>query len=218
MQIEKIKFMESKPSIIYIYDALCGWCYGFSSVMKSLYSEHGSEYNFEVLSGGMVLGDRVGPISNIAPFIKQAMKPVEDKTGIKFGEHFKNILNIGSYICNSELSAVAMMAFKQQLPEKAVLFSAAIQEAFYFYGESLNDKDTYIKIAENLVADIELFENELNNPNTLVAANKDFDMIRRWGVTAFPAVLHFDGKQKLSMVSQGYIPKDELLKKLAEFN
>ena len=32
--------MDQKPVIIYCYDAYCGWCFGFSKVIKRLFEEY----------------------------------------------------------------------------------------------------------------------------------------------------------------------------------
>lgn len=44
-----------KPILVYCYDAYCGWCYGFSRVIKKIYEEYKDQLDFEVLSGGMIL-------------------------------------------------------------------------------------------------------------------------------------------------------------------
>ena len=36
-----------KPKIIYCYDAYCGWCYGFSDVIKKLWGKHKENIDFE---------------------------------------------------------------------------------------------------------------------------------------------------------------------------
>ncbi|MFW5658939.1 MAG: hypothetical protein ACOCZ8_03040, partial [Bacteroidota bacterium] len=45
---------EKKPTmkVIYVYDALCGWCYGFSPNIQQLHDEFGDRVDFEVVSGG----------------------------------------------------------------------------------------------------------------------------------------------------------------------
>ena len=42
------------PRIIYCYDAYCGWCYGFSPVIKALYEKYNDQFEFETISGGMI--------------------------------------------------------------------------------------------------------------------------------------------------------------------
>ena len=82
--------------IIYVYDALCGWCYGFSPVMEQFYRKQHDAVDFEVISGGMITGSRMGPIGEVAPYIRWAYKEVEEKTRVTFGEAFlKQVLEDG---------------------------------------------------------------------------------------------------------------------------
>ncbi len=53
---EKAVSASSTMKLIYVYDALCGWCYGFSPVITDFSARHASEFAVEVVSGGMVLG------------------------------------------------------------------------------------------------------------------------------------------------------------------
>ncbi|MEY4661231.1 MAG: hypothetical protein RLZZ42_1183, partial [Bacteroidota bacterium] len=77
-----------KPTIIYCYDAYCGWCYGFSPVIKNLWQRYNQAFDFETLSGGMIPENATRHISAIAPYIRDAYKTVEETTGVKFGEDF----------------------------------------------------------------------------------------------------------------------------------
>ncbi|MFW5762224.1 MAG: DsbA family protein, partial [Cyclobacteriaceae bacterium] len=87
--------------IIYCYDALCGWCYGFSPVMEKIHQQYQQDFQFEVISGGMITGERIGPVGEVAPYIKQAYKLVENTTGVKFGDDFLRVLNEGKAIFTS---------------------------------------------------------------------------------------------------------------------
>ena len=80
--------------LIYVYDALCGWCFGFSPVMSTFAKKYQSEIEVQVVSGGMIRGDRIGPIGEVAPYIKEAYKTVEDSTGITFGKAFLLLLTL----------------------------------------------------------------------------------------------------------------------------
>ena len=72
-----------KPVLIYCYDAYCGWCYGFSPVIKKVAHEFKDQLEIDVLSGGMILPEKPTPIATIAPYIQKAYKTVEETTGIK---------------------------------------------------------------------------------------------------------------------------------------
>ncbi|HNK27785.1 MAG TPA: DsbA family protein, partial [Ferruginibacter sp.] len=59
-------------TLIYCYDAYCGWCYGFSPVMKKIAAEYAGKLDIEVLSGGMMTGENAMPIEKIGPYIQNA--------------------------------------------------------------------------------------------------------------------------------------------------
>ncbi|NJL75411.1 MAG: hypothetical protein HC892_10655 [Saprospiraceae bacterium] len=89
----------NRMKIIYVYDALCGWCYGFSPTMQEFHNKYQSELDFEVISGGMVTKDRIGPIGEVASYISWAYKEVERTTGVQFGTSFlQGVLKDGKAI------------------------------------------------------------------------------------------------------------------------
>jgi putative protein-disulfide isomerase len=137
----------NKPRIIYVYDALCGWCYGFSPVISQLYTEHKTKIEFEVLSGGMITGDRIGPIGEVAPYIKWAYKDVENATGVKFGDHFLNeVLENGKAVFTSIPLGLSLTIFKEYYPERAIEFAADLQKAVYFDGLQPLDTNGFIPL------------------------------------------------------------------------
>src|SRR5690242_16380389 len=108
-----------KPKIIYVYDALCGWCFGFSPVIRAVQDAYRDEFDFEIISGGMMIGDRAGRISDVAPYIRNTYKTVEETTGIVFGLGFIRNLEEGYMIFNSERPAIGLSVFKRLLPNRA---------------------------------------------------------------------------------------------------
>ncbi|HEX8350316.1 MAG TPA: DsbA family protein, partial [Hymenobacter sp.] len=65
------------PELLYIYDPLCGWCYGMTPVVQRIREAFDGRVNVSVLSGGMVTGDQVGPIRDKWAYIKTALPNVE---------------------------------------------------------------------------------------------------------------------------------------------
>ena len=65
-----------KPVLIYCYDAYCGWCYGFSPVIKQIAEEYRDSFEMEVLSGGMILLDKLTHIACIATYIQNSFNTV----------------------------------------------------------------------------------------------------------------------------------------------
>lgn len=194
-----------KPSLIYIYDALCGWCYGFSPVIKNLYLKHKDDFDFQVISGGMILGDRVGPISQMAPYIKGAYKNVEETTGVKFGDKFINeVLEEGTMLLSSEKPSIALSVFKSYLPDQAVLFAHNIQKALNFYGLDLNENETYIDLIKPYKLPEEEFISKLDNEEYRQLAYYDVALARQLQVTGYPAAFIKTGELQFHMIAKGY--------------
>ena len=102
-------------NLIYCYDAWCGWCYGFSPVIKKIEAHFKDKLHVEVLSGGMILPQQPNAIGVMAPYIQQAYKTVEEYTGIKFGEDFLWHVthpDETDWFPDSTKSAIALCIFK----------------------------------------------------------------------------------------------------------
>src|SRR5215212_6718911 len=91
-----------KPELMYVFDPLCGWCYGFSPVTLKLKERFGDTLTYSVYTGGLVLGDRVGTVKENFGFVFETYKRIEELSGTKFGEGFKtNILGkADTYVFN----------------------------------------------------------------------------------------------------------------------
>jgi len=199
-----------KMKVIYVYDALCGWCYGFSPVISKLHERHQEELEFEVLSGGMVTGERIGPIGEVAGYISQAYKDVERAAGVTFGEGFlKGILAEGSAVFTSIPPAVALTVFKQHQPKKAVPFAARLQKAIYYNGIEPTNYDAYGKLAAEFGLDANAFVAQMKEEESLKMTRAEFQRAGAMGVTGFPTLfLEQDGKY--TVLARGYVPLERL--------
>jgi putative protein-disulfide isomerase len=211
-KLPKLPMDIKQPAIIYAYDALCGWCYGFSPVIKKLHEKEGKNLNFYVLSGGMVMGDRVGPISNIGAYIKQAYKEVEKGTGIVFGEGFlKGILEPGTAIFSSLKPGLALTTFKKFKPTEAMAFSKRLQKAVYSDGILVDEWESYKPLATEFGLDPEIFLKEMQSKEVLAATETEFAACSQLGVTGFPTVFYVKNN-KLYKIAEGYLPLESLEK------
>lgn len=195
----------SKLAIIYVYDALCGWCYGFSGVISKLYEERKEDFSFEVISGGMILGgEREGPISNSSDLIKSHLPNVEETAGVKFGAGFLKVLEDGTQFQSSEKPAIALSVFKSIHPDKAVLFATDLQEAKYYGGADLGADQTYLPLVGNYKIDPIEFLTKLNSEEFKQAAYYDFALAKQLQVSGYPAAFIKAGDCNFYMIAKGY--------------
>jgi len=180
---------QEKTTVVYVFDPLCGWCFGFSPVIVELYEKYKNNIKFDVISGGMVVGDRIGPLSEKAPYIKEAYKVVEQKMGVKFGDEYVNkVLAEGTAIQTSIPASKLLVAFKSLNESQSILFAHELQNALYIDGvhpdnmEGLLDKCHTFGVSK---ADILTIS---NSEQVEGAMNHDFELSSRLGVTGFPTV------------------------------
>lgn len=206
-----------KPVIIYCYDAYCGWCYGFSPVIKRLHEEYKDKLDFDVLSGGMIPKEHAQHIGKIASYIQGAYKQVEDMTGVKFGEDYLwHIMNPekSDWFPHSETPAIAMAVFRDYYPELAVPFAADLQYALHFEGRDLTDVEAYRHLLEKYNIDPDEFYSKLASEEYKEKAYYDFSLVKQLQVNGFPAVLMQTGELQFYLVSKGYTDYETLVQRV----
>lgn len=207
-----------KPLIIYCYDAFCGWCYGFSPVIKKLYEKYNSQFDFDTLSGNMIPKESTYHISNIASYIQTAYKTVEETTGIEFGKDFLwHIFNPdqSDWYLNSEMSAIALSIFKEIYPERSIEFASDLQYALNYEGRDLTDKEAYRHLLEKYEMDAEDFYTKLSSDEYKEKAYYDFSLVKQLRVNGFPTVFLQLEEGKIYMISRGYSDFDTIEKRIS---
>lgn len=196
-----------KPKIIYCYDAYCGWCYGFSPVIKELWLKHREQFDFETISGGMIPVEATKHIGTIAAYIQGAYQTVEQTTGVKFGKDYLwHIFNPdeSDWFPNSEMAAIAMAIFRELYPDQTIAFASDLQYALYEEGRDLTDKEAYRHLLEQYGIDAELFYQKLGSETYKEKAYYDFSLIKQLRVNGFPTVFLQLDESKLYMIARGF--------------
>lgn len=202
-----------QPVIYYCYDAYCGWCYGFSTVVKRIAEEFKDQFSFEVLSGGMIPAENPRPIAVTAVYINEAYHRVEELAGVKFGEdylwHIRNPQE-SDWFPHSEKAAIALCIFKEIYPGQQVLFAADLQYALHYEGRDLTDDEAYRHLLEKYVIDEKEFYSKLHSEEYKEKAHYEFTLCKQLQVTGFPAMLLQTGETKFYLVARGYASYDDV--------
>ncbi len=202
--------MAEKPTIYYVFDPLCGWCYGFTPVMIEFKEKNAEKYHFKIISGGMVTGARVHPITHMAEYISNAHERVERLTGVKFGEKFlKETLYDSSVIMDSELPARALILFAELQPQKAFEFAHDVQRALYYEGKNLSDKKVYGPIAAKYGVDPKYFIEKLKEEKYRREAYDQFQLSGNMDVSGYPSIVVESGNTTKKITS-GFVTYKEL--------
>lgn len=201
---------QERPEIIYVFDPLCGWCYGFSPVIKQAYDTYKDKADFKVITGGMIIGDQIGPIGRIAEFLKGATARVTERTGAKCSKLFLDtILTEETQILSSVEPSIAAQICKVEKPDRIFDFMTELHKDIYISGLKTAIPTDYVRLAKKMGFDENKFMNELNENKFKQLAMQDFQVAGALGVDSYPAVLmRIDGVVR--ELTRGYMEWKEL--------
>ena len=204
-----------RPELLYIFDPLCGWCYGMSPVLQRIQREFADQVDISVLCGGMVTGEQVEPIGDAWSYISGSFQQVENVTGVVFGEAFRALGEEGSYVQDSEPPSWAINAFRQLNQAQTANFAHAVQYAHFHDGADLNEPQTYVPLAIANGVDGAEFLRRLALPETATATRQEFAAVTKIGVQGFPTVILRIGSQGY-VLTRGYQPYEEFADSLRQ--
>jgi putative protein-disulfide isomerase len=210
--------MKENDQIVYVYDALCGWCFGFSNVISEIEKKYSNKIKFTVLSGGMIIGNREGVMDNeTRKYIQNAIPRLEKTCHVKFGQnYFDSILNNPNHFSSSLMPAIAMSVLKSIDDSKAVPFVKKIQNALFIEGKNLNDLNTYKTLALELGLNPDDFIKKMQDPYYTTEAKKEFELVKQIGINGFPTLFIIKNGEA-TLLSSGYSDYKDLSKKFDSF-
>ncbi|GAA4344459.1 DsbA family protein [Flaviaesturariibacter amylovorans] len=200
-------------TIYYCYDAYCGWCYGFSPVIRRIAEEYKEGLQFEVLSGGMIRPSTPTPFGPMATYIQTAYTRVEELTGVKFGEDFLwHVFHPEEtdWFPDSTMAAIALCIIKEAAPGRQVEAAADLQYALNFEGRDLTDPEAYRHLLPKYGIDESEFYTKLSSDTYREQAQYEFALVQQLQVTGFPAVLLQADELKFYLLASGFTDYDTL--------
>jgi putative protein-disulfide isomerase len=189
--------------LIYGFDPLCGWCFGFGPALGQIRTEL-TDLPIVLRMGGLVTRDRIGPYAEGAAYIENASARMKAVTGVSLGAAFHaRILGDPTVISSSIPPCDAILQVRASHPAHELDFAIAIQRAHFTDGRDLNDPETYADVAERLglYLNIVLPDPKVETP----ALAKEFRESRRLGLTSFPS-LRLDVEGRIEGVDVSYDP------------
>lgn len=121
-----------KPTLVYGFDPLCGWCFAFRGVLKDLRAALGDRVQWEIACGVLVTREREKPIGQMAEYLLAGEQMLEEAVGVRFGDGFRKMLAEGSWVSRSE-PACRAVALTQRLfgSQAALVFGDELIRGFY---------------------------------------------------------------------------------------
>ena len=198
--------------IIYAYDPLCGWCYGFIPVMRAVAEAH-PDVPIDVRMGGLVTGERVAPYSQAKPYIEGASARMAAVTGRPLAPaFFSDVLTRDDIISNSAQPCAMVLRVRDAAKEKGsddasgrtvLAYAHTLQELHFEEAMDVNDDATHAEAMRRVGVEADASVPARDEAEELVA--QEFATARALGISSYPTVLKMADK-RLATVPLDYDP------------
>lgn len=187
-QPEQQSIQQSNKSILYyVHDPMCSWCWAFVPVWETIKQNLPDHIEVQYLLGGLA-PDSNEPMPNamqsaISGYWKTIMQRVPGTTfNFEFWEK-----------CEPRRSTYpscrAVIAARKQDASKEEAMITAIQEGYYLRAMNPSNDSMLIELASDLGLNPELFEKDLNSPETQRALMEEIKMGQAIGAQGFPSLI-----------------------------
>jgi putative protein-disulfide isomerase len=192
----------------YIYDPLCGWCYGAAPLLKAAAELDGLK--IELHAGGMMMGARRQPVT---PALRQFVMPhdrrIAELSGQPFGEAYREgLLNDAGTVFDSQPPITAILAAEESGHGLAML--DRIQRAHYVEGRRIADRAVLGTLAVDIgLAGFEAAYERCSGAVTQQHVDNSRALLQRVGGAGFPTFAYESGGAWLQLESASYFGRVE---------
>lgn len=211
--------MTQTTQITYLFDPLCGWCYGASATIKALSEQQGLTVNL-MPTGLFANEDAPRMDDGFAAYAWDADQRIARLTGQPFSEAYRNkVLADRKARLNSGPATLALTAVALTAPDRELEALRAIQSARYVEGRDITAKPVLVEILQSLSLIDAASQLQASGPD-LLAANRDRlkaarSQMRRFGVDGVPVLVVDDGQNQRLITSNGIFGDKSLVAKLS---
>jgi putative protein-disulfide isomerase len=200
-----------KPELIYVGDAMCSWCYGFSPEISAVKDHFKDAVEFKLLNGGLRPYARNAMDAEMKKFLRQHWKEVTRLTGQSFS--YSILDDSSTFVYNTEPPARAIATVRKLKPGAEFDFFKQVQNAFYVKNRNTSDIATYLELLSEFSIDPETFKSLYNSEEMKQVIAEEFKKVETLGVRGFPALLlHKDGQY--IRITDGYAKRGEVIKSI----
>lgn len=200
--------------LIYGFDPLCGWCFAFGPSYRAIRAAH-RDLPVRVRYGGLVIGERVGPIAGHRDYLLRGLEQVRLTAGVAAGAPFlEGLLAEGTYVSDSEPPCRAIYVMERLAPDGVADFAGDLPDVHYIHGRPLDDVDVLAALAAHHGADPEAFAALWLSDAARAGVQQAFASARAFGIRSYPTVLYRKGA-RLHQVAQGFAPPTTVAARVA---
>lgn len=180
--------MQESPTLYYIHDPMCSWCWAFAPVWDRLQGLLPDTIKLEYIVGGLA-PDTDKPMSKEQrSYIQSVWQNIQlQLPEISFNYDFwhKCAPRRSTYV-----ACRAVLIAKQYGAKAESAMIQGIQEAYYLQARNPSDQTVLSSLAEDLgICSYDHFQKQLNTPPISLECDKQIQFARSIGVSSFPSLV-----------------------------
>lgn len=184
----------------YLFDPLCGWCYGATPAVSGLLQTPG--VSVELMPTGLFSGEGARPMDDsFAGFAWSNDQRIEHLTGQRFTELYRRrVLGDRKRLFDSGPATVALTAVSLTAPARELEALKAIQRARYVDGDDVTSLTTLAVLLE--VLDLDEAAARVANPDadllgaTLARVGRAQVLMQEFGARGVPTLIAESGAKR----------------------
>lgn len=186
----------SRPTLHYIFDPLCGWCYGASPLVDAAREVKGLDIALH--AGGLMTGtDRQPVTEGLRRYVMEHDQRIAAFTGQPFGDaYFNGLLRDAGAVFDSGPPIDAILA-ADRLGGRGLDLLKRIQKAHYFEGRRVADREVLVELAADIGLPEAAFRpalEEVAGPAAAKHIAASRELLRRVGGRGFPMFVFDAGR------------------------
>ncbi|MFM9484714.1 DsbA family protein [Pseudomonas monachiensis] len=169
----------------YIYDPLCGWCYGAKPLVQAAQAvlpviAHGG--------GMMTEANRQKVSPQLRNYVMPHDRRIAEYSGQPFGEaYFEGLLRDHSAVFDSAPPIAAVLA-AEQMTGRGLELLGKLQSAHYVEGRRIADESVLFELAQGMGLDREAFEKAFRSADTEGHIRNSRALLAKVGGQGFPTL------------------------------
>lgn len=170
--------------LIYVYDPMCSWCWGFRETWLKLQAAIGDKLAIEYKVGGLAPDSDEPMRKEMQQFLQQTWQRIEQQLGTPFNHEFWHTAQPRR---STYPACRAVLVARQQNKEQEMHY--AIQKAYYLDAQNPSDISTLASLAEQIGLEKNAFLKEIESEKINSLLMDEINQARSLPIQGFPSLV-----------------------------
>lgn len=197
---------QEKPTLIYIGDPMCSWCYGFAPELSKASKQLESKVEMKLLMGGL-RPYNTEHIDGMKDFLKEHWEHVHTASNQPF-DHA--ILDDPEFIYDTEPPSRAVLVVRHLQPESEFDFFKDVQKMFYAQNVHTHISKNYYDLLDKYGINRDAFDKAFHSDDMKSLTKQDFLESQQMGIRGFPSMVLVNNG-KYTLISNGYTQAEKIV-------